>query len=397
MKKIVLPVALALLGMNAGAYAADVSIDILSATVKDKRIEGASVTLQRNGAQSVSVITNTSGSISLGTSFADNKDALLIVKKEGYSNLVVKCPCAGMTYAISPVMTNLDGMRVVLSWGEKPFDLDSHLIFPGGHIYFDSKEGTDANLDVDDTDSYGPETVTISKKHFGESYIYAVQDYSNKGLPNSNYLSASKAKVFVYVGSSLVRSYSVPAGKRGNIWTVFKLNPNGEFEDINSVTSANFNGTTLDVRDLATVIMPATDSSAPASPAMQNSGDTQLARKYNREGEAVYKTGQLEQAIQLFQQATELDGNYGQAFSNLGLAYQKNGNIAEAIWANRKAISLASGVNAATTRANSYYNIAKIYETSGQNAEALQHYQLAYTEKNKPSYEEAIARVKTKM
>ncbi|MCI3654155.1 tetratricopeptide repeat protein [Escherichia coli] len=397
MKKIVLPVALALLGMNAGAYAADVSIDILSATVKDKRIEGASVTLQRNGAQSVSGITNTSGSISLGTSFADNKDALLIVKKEGYSNLVVKCPCAGMTYAISPVMTNLDGMRVVLSWGEKPFDLDSHLIFPGGHIYFDSKEGTDANLDVDDTDSYGPETVTISKKHFGESYIYAVQDYSNKGLPNSNYLSASKAKVFVYVGSSLVRSYSVPAGKRGNIWTVFKLNPNGEFEDINSVTSANFNGTTLDVRDLATVIMPATDSSAPASPAMQNSGDTQLARKYNREGEAVYKTGQLEQAIQLFQQATELDGNYGQAFSNLGLAYQKNGNIAEAIWANRKAISLASGVNAATTRANSYYNIAKIYETSGQNAEALQHYQLAYTENNKPSYEEAIARVKTKM
>lgn len=397
MKKIVLPVALALLGMNAGAYAADVSIDILSATVKDKRIEGASVTLQRNGAQSVSGITNTSGSISLGTSFADNKDALLIVKKEGYSNLVVKCPCAGMTYAISPVMTNLDGMRVVLSWGEKPFDLDSHLIFPGGHIYFDSKEGIDANLDVDDTDSYGPETVTISKKHFGESYIYAVQDYSNKGLPNSNYLSASKAKVFVYVGSSLVRSYSVPAGKRGNIWTVFKLNPNGEFEDINSVTSANFNGTTLDVRDLATVIMPATDSSAPASPAMQNSGDTQLARKYNREGEAVYKTGQLEQAIQLFQQATELDGNYGQAFSNLGLAYQKNGNIAEAIWANRKAISLASGVNAATTRANSYYNIAKIYETSGQNAEALQHYQLAYTEKNKPSYEEAIARVKTKM
>ncbi len=397
MKKIVLPVALALLGMNAGAYAADVSIDILSATVKDKRIEGASVTLQRNGAQSVSGITNTSGSISLGTSFADNKDALLIVKKEGYSNLVVKCPCAGMTYAISPVMTNLDGMRVVLSWGEKPFDLDSHLIFPGGHIYFDSKEGTDANLDVDDTDSYGPETVTISKKHFGESYIYAVQDYSNKGLPNSNYLSASKAKVFVYVGSSLVRSYSVPAGKRGNIWTVFKLNPNGEFEDINSVTSANFNGTTLDVRDLATVIMPATDSSAPASPAMQNSGDTQLARKYNREGEAVYKTGQLEQAIQLFQQATELDGNYGQAFSNLGLAYQKNGNIAEAIWANRKAISLASWVNAATTRANSYYNIAKIYETSGQNAEALQHYQLAYTEKNKPSYEEAIARVKTKM
>ncbi len=109
---------------------------------------------------------------------------------------------------------------------------------------------------------------------------------------------------------------------------------------------------------------------------MQNSGDTQLARKYNREGEAVYKPVSR-QAIQLFQQATELDGNYGQAFSNTGLAYQKNGNIAEAIWANRKTISLASGANAATTRANSYYNIAKIYETAGQDADALQHYQLA--------------------
>ena len=67
------------MGVNSDVYAADVNIDILSATVKDKRIEGASVTLQRNGAQSVSGITNTSGSISLGTSFADNKDALLVL------------------------------------------------------------------------------------------------------------------------------------------------------------------------------------------------------------------------------------------------------------------------------------------------------------------------------
>ncbi len=107
MKKIVLPVALALMGINADVYAADVKIDILSATVKDKHIEGASVTLQCNGAQSVSGTTNASGSINLGSSFADDQDALLIVKKEGYSNLVVKCPCAGMTYAISPVMTRL--------------------------------------------------------------------------------------------------------------------------------------------------------------------------------------------------------------------------------------------------------------------------------------------------
>lgn len=88
MKTIILPVALTLMGINADVYAADVKIDILSATVKDKRIEGASVTLQRNGAQSVSGTTNASGSVSLGSLFADDQDALLIVKKDGYSNLL---------------------------------------------------------------------------------------------------------------------------------------------------------------------------------------------------------------------------------------------------------------------------------------------------------------------
>ncbi len=39
-----------------------------------------------------------------------------------------------------------------------------------------------ANLDVDDTDSYGPETVTISKKHFGESYIYGKLHLCRAGL-----------------------------------------------------------------------------------------------------------------------------------------------------------------------------------------------------------------------
>lgn len=394
MKKIMLSVAFVLAGVSTGSYASPVHVDILSATVKDKRIEGATVTLQRNGAQSVTSNTNASGQAVLTTSFPDDQDSLLIIKKSGYSNLVVKCPCAGMTYAVSPVMTNLDGMRVVLTWGKNPADLDSHLMFPGGHIYFQNQEGQDANLDVDDTDSYGPETVTIAKKHFGDTYTYAVQDYTNKGNPSSAQLSASSAKVFVYVGSSLVRSYSVPVGQPGNIWTVFRLNPNGEFDDINRMSGENFSTEGRDVDELPAVLASSGNTTAPVSP---TSGNVELAKKYNREGEAVYKEGNLEQAIQFFQQATELDSSYGQAFSNLGLVYQKNGKIAEAIWANRKAISLASGGNAATTRANSYYNIAKIYENAGQFADALQHYQLANEQRNKPVYETAIARVRAKM
>lgn len=394
MKKTIISAAIALIGLSAGSYAAPVNIDVLSATIKDKRIDGATVTLQRNGAQSVSGNTNASGQVNLTSSFPDDQDSLLIVKKEGYSNLVVKCPCDGMTYAVSPVMTNLDGMRVVLTWGRNPADLDSHLMFPGGHIYFAKKEGQDANLDVDDIDSYGPETVTITKKHFGDTYTYAVQDYTNKDNPSSAQLSASSAKVFVYVGSSLVRSYSVPTGTPGNIWTVFKLNPNGEFEDINRMSGESFNRASHDVDVLPEVLAGSNNTVASVS---QTENNAELAKQYNRQGEAVYKDGNLDQAIQYFQQATEADSSYGQAFSNLGLVYQKDGKIAEAIWANRKAISLASGANAATTRANSYYNIAKIYENAGQYADALQHYQLANAQRNKPVYETAIARVKAKM
>ena len=51
----------------------------------------------------------------------------------------------------------------------------------------------------------------------------------------------------------------------------------------------------------------------------------------SREGYRNMKAYHLSTAKKHLQQATELDGNYGQAFSNLGLAYQKNGNIAEAI------------------------------------------------------------------
>ncbi len=107
-----------------------------------------------------------------------------------------------MTYAISPAMTSLDGMRVVLSWGEKPFDLDSHLIFHGGHISILIVKGTDANLDVDDTDGYGSENCHYQQKHFGESYIYAVQDYSNKGLPNSIISLPVRQKCLFLLGSS---------------------------------------------------------------------------------------------------------------------------------------------------------------------------------------------------
>ncbi|MGI8487737.1 YfaP family protein [Pectobacterium polaris] len=370
------------------ANAQSINIEVLSATIKDKKIDDATVILQKNGAQSVTARSDVAGRAALNAPFDVDQDSLLIIKKAGYSDLVVKCPCDGMTYAVSPVMKSLDGMRIVLTWGEKPADLDSHLIYPGNHIYFSHKKGRDANLDVDDTDSFGPETITIDKKRLGESYIYAVHDYSNGDKANSLALSASSAKVFVYVGSSQVRSYSVPLNKTGNIWTVFRLNPNGDFEDINAVGEADFSK----VKDSDVLPMVLN----PAQTTVSVTGNAALAKNLNRDGEAAYGRGELEQATTLFLAAIDQDSAFGQAYSNLGLTYQKRGNIAEAIWANRKAIALANGSNAATTRASSYYNIAKIYENAGQFSDALQHYELARSEKSNTVYDKAIERMKAK-
>ena len=108
-----------------------VQVQVLSAVVKDQRIEGAEVIVQKNGAQSVGGLTRGDGLVSVSPAFADTDEGvLLIIKKSGYSPLVSKCPCRGMTYALSPVMRSLDGLRVVLTWGRSPADLDLHAGFP---------------------------------------------------------------------------------------------------------------------------------------------------------------------------------------------------------------------------------------------------------------------------
>jgi len=73
------------------------------------------------------------------------------VKKAGYSTLVAKCPCDGMTYAISPIMTSLDGLRVVLNWGPTPADLDSHIVFPGNHVFWEQKRGEEGRPSMSTT------------------------------------------------------------------------------------------------------------------------------------------------------------------------------------------------------------------------------------------------------
>lgn len=371
-------------------------VQILSATVRDQKIPGATVILQRNGQQSRALTTNDDGQASVDPVIADDPAALIIVRKQGYSDLVAKCPCTGLTYAVSPNLTRLDELRIVLNWGRTPVDLDAHLAFAGSHVFFNAKEGNDAQLDVDHQTGFGPETITITSRHPDLRYVFGVQNYSARMHPNNADLSESEAKVFVYVGRTLVRSYYVPKGQAGNMWAVFAISPEGEIQDIN--TMRKIAAITYDELTVEKLFGTPGDSAAAAAPghAQASVPVSSEARRLNTAGEAAYQSGDYARAIELFGAAIELSGNFGQAYSNLGLAYHKIGWVAEALWANRKAIALASGPSAARTRANTHFNNGRIYEAASQWDDALREYLSAAREKPGTTYDNAIQRMRDK-
>ncbi len=131
-----------------------------------------------------------------------------------------------------------DEIRIVLTWGAAPQDLDSHLFLPydgsagrgadgtAYHIAYYNKRIADgsAELDVDDTDGYGPETITISKLKKGY-YKYYVTDYRacGNGDYKSREMSRSSAAVRVYNQNGLMQSFYVPSNRQGVIWEVFEI------------------------------------------------------------------------------------------------------------------------------------------------------------------------------
>ncbi len=119
---------------------------------------------------------------------------------------------------------------VVLTWGEYPYDLDSHLFTTAGtstnHIWYGNGDDEFSSyLDVDDTSSYGPETVTIRQFSASNYYKYCVVDFTNCSAANyrSKEMSNSMACVNVYASEGLIASYYVPTEQEGVIWEVFEI------------------------------------------------------------------------------------------------------------------------------------------------------------------------------
>lgn len=152
--------------------------------------------------------------------------------------------CEGVLSPTSTSEVTSTEFRIVLTWGETPRDLDSHLVGLDDansvfHIAYYNKVERDtdgnviASLDVDDVSSYGPETVTIVNARTDATYYYSVKDFTDRYDATSTKMSESGANVKVYQGSVLVKEYNVPLNQAGTIWNVFKIE-NGSVVDINN-------------------------------------------------------------------------------------------------------------------------------------------------------------------
>lgn len=142
---------------------------------------------------------------------------------------------------MSPVLDG-DEYRIVLTWGQNPSDLDSHITGKTSsgsnfHVYYSNKNAYDgdkriANLDVDDTTSYGPETITLNPTTTGV-YKYYVYHFSG-----SESIAKSGAQVKVYRGNTLIKTYNAPTDQGDSrYWNVFTLE-NGVMTDVNTITSS---------------------------------------------------------------------------------------------------------------------------------------------------------------
>ncbi|MDD0844410.1 VWA domain-containing protein [Pseudomonas sp. Gutcm_11s] len=118
-----------------------------------------------------------------------------------------------------------------------------------------------------------------------------------------------------------------------------------------------------------------------------------LALEQNRQGEQLYHAKKYDDAVFYYREALKNDPTYAQAYSNLGLAFQRQNELADAVWANRQAIALARGDSRATVLASSYYNIARIFETQNQYEQALQNFIWAKSNKENQVYDKAIVRM----
>ncbi|TGL60067.1 Cna protein B-type domain protein [Leptospira ognonensis] len=152
---------------------------------------------------------------------------------------------ANQNILVSPVIGENE-MRVVLSWGAKPRDLDSHVQYSatdsGERIVWNRKAPLSAGngeLDYDITTGYGPETITLK----GAIWSQPVRYYSIYNWSGEANMGVSGATVRIFKGSvGEVRNYSINPNHSNRWWKLFCISNDKNITDVGSVgcTASNF-------------------------------------------------------------------------------------------------------------------------------------------------------------
>ncbi len=217
-------------------------------------VEGAKIKFRNNwGNKSGDYIKNENGSI---ITLSTNSDGVyytgsleygyytLEIKKTGYATQFVNIIASNQTdvalnqNVVLVPETSGNDYRITLEWDANPRDEDAHIVgdVPGDfHVYYRNKSYKKdnellANLDHDDTQGNGFETITLKVSDSG-TYRYYVHHYAGSGT-----LATSNAKVKVYQGERLIKQYNVPVDQSGKYWHVFDI-VNNEVVSVNQITN----------------------------------------------------------------------------------------------------------------------------------------------------------------
>lgn len=206
--------------------------------VTEKPIAGADVAIDSVGAFS----TDESGEVL----FEPPPDGIYTVRfaREGYmeSEFPIEVIARSLFFNIYPISRQIElgQLRVVVMWSGSPQDLDAHLEKRGEyHIsYRNMRAAADgsAELDRDDVDGYGPETITVKKVAGDGAYTFYVEDFTNRNSARSNALCRSKAVVSVFGEGKLLKQFAVPRDGAGVRWDVFAIE-RGAIIPMNSLLS----------------------------------------------------------------------------------------------------------------------------------------------------------------
>ena len=195
-----------------------------------------------------SVYTDANGDFSLP--IRSNSVATIVGVSAGRLTNTVRNTASAIDIAVTECLTlgqTGAGVTMKLTWGALPSDLDSHLITPsGGEIAYYSKGALTAepfaNLDVDDTSSYGPEVVTITKLMVG-TYKYSVHNYSGF---DAGAIAQSGARVELNIPGRTLQLITPPTSGESDstdYWNLFEFDVSANctitVRSVGSYTSAS--------------------------------------------------------------------------------------------------------------------------------------------------------------